>query len=142
MKTDPRLDRNIYWIGWCVLIFAASVVLFVRLLRIPVEKYQVPCLFHSVTGYYCPGCGGTRAVRALLSFRLAESLRYHPLVPYAALLGGWFMVSQTIERISRGRLPIGMHYRDIYLWIAAAVLAGNFLIKNLALGIWGLDLLY
>ena len=30
-----------------------------------------PCLFHLVTGAYCPGCGGTRALLALLHGRLA-----------------------------------------------------------------------
>ena len=25
-----------------------------------------PCLFHMMTGAYCPGCGGTRAVKSLL----------------------------------------------------------------------------
>ena len=33
-----------------------------------------PCLFHLMTGLYCPGCGGTRAVRALFRGDLAMSL--------------------------------------------------------------------
>ena len=43
-----------------------------------------PCLFHLMTGLYCPGCGGTRAVRALLRGDLAMSFQYHPLVLYMA----------------------------------------------------------
>lgn len=27
----------------------------------------VPCLFHETTGLHCPGCGSTRAVKALLA---------------------------------------------------------------------------
>ena len=41
-----------------------------------------PCLFHFFTGFYCPGCGGTRAVRLLLKGDLAGSFQYHPFVLY------------------------------------------------------------
>ena len=43
-----------------------------------------PCLFHLLTGLYCPGCGGTRAFLALLRGDLSLSLSYHPLVAYMA----------------------------------------------------------
>lgn len=35
--------------------------------------FSVPCLFHEVTGLYCPGCGVTRMIRAIcaLDFRAA-----------------------------------------------------------------------
>ena len=36
-----------------------------------------PCLFHLVTGYYCPGCGGTRAIASLLHGQLFRSFLYH-----------------------------------------------------------------
>ncbi len=38
------------------------------------------CPFHSITGLYCPGCGGLRAVDSLLKFDFANALRYNPLV--------------------------------------------------------------
>ena len=100
-----------------------------------------PCAVNALTGFYCPGCGGTRAVHALLSGHIFRSFACHPIVPMAAVLAGWFMVSQTIERISAGRIRIGMHMRDVYLWGALGVIIANFLVKNLALLIWGVDLL-
>ena len=51
------------------------------------------------------------------------------------------MVSQTIERLSRHRIRIGMKYRDLYLWIAIAIVTVNFIVKNLFLLVWGIDLL-
>lgn len=48
---------------------------------------RIPCLFHELTGFYCPGCGGTRAVLALLAGHPVLSFLYHPLVPYCALVG-------------------------------------------------------
>ena len=65
----------------------------------------------------------------------------HPLVPYAALIGGWFLASQTVERLSRHRINIGMRYRDGYLWASLAILIANFLVKNLLLALWDIDLL-
>lgn len=37
----------------------------------------MPCAFHSLTGLYCPGCGGTRAVRELLYGDLRMSFQHH-----------------------------------------------------------------
>lgn len=51
------------------------------------------------------------------------------------------MISQTIERISRGKIHIGMHYRDLYLWIALVIAILNCLIKNLVLAVTGVALL-
>ena len=62
-------------------------------------------------------------------------------VVYTAVFFGWFMLSQTIEKASRGRFAIGMHYRDIYLWIALAIVLLNWLVKNLVLAVFGIALL-
>ena len=49
-----------------------------------------PCPFHSVTGLYCPGCGATRALHALVHFDVAGALAMNPLLvlalPFVALL--------------------------------------------------------
>lgn len=103
--------------------------------------HVAPCMIHSMTGYYCPGCGGTRATYALLHGKIITSLYYHPIVVYGVVVGGWFMISQTIERLSQGKLRIGMRYRDLYLWIALTIAIVNCLVKNLVLAITGIALL-
>ncbi len=97
---------------------------------------DVPCWFYEATGLYCPGCGGTRAVRLLLHGQIGASLWSHPLVLPGAALFAVFMISQTAQRLSRGRVR-GMRWHDAYLWAALAVIFGNWIIKNalmLALG--------
>ena len=61
-QTDRRVDRDFYIMGWCAAGIFAALFLFVRVTGIPVWKFLLPCPFHALTGAYCPGCGGTRAV--------------------------------------------------------------------------------
>ncbi len=37
------------------------------------------CMFHRMTGWYCAGCGMTRASYSLMHFRVADALGYNPL---------------------------------------------------------------
>lgn len=141
MKTDPFLDKCFYIAGWVVFALTAGILLAVRLGALKRLGGLPPCIMHSITGLYCPGCGGTRAVSALLRGHPLRSFYYHPIVLYTAVFGGWFLFSQTVERLSRGRLRIGMHYRDIYLWIALAIVLVNWVIKNLILLIGGVALM-
>ena len=103
------------------------------------EKKKTSALCSMHLGGYCPGCGGTRAIAFLLHGDFLHSLIYHPVVPYAFVLCTWFMISQTIERLSKGRLRIGMHFREVFLWIALAIIIINFIVKNAALLFFQID---
>ena len=63
-----------------------------------------PCFIYSLTGWYCPGCGGTRAVKALLCGRLFDSICYHPAVPYLAAWTIIFLCWQSLHYLSKGRI--------------------------------------
>ncbi len=130
MRPEPELDKQFYMIGWGCIAVALLYIGLRELLHVDIIDYMPPCIFHKVTGYYCLGCGGTRAVFALARGNLLRSLFLHPFVPYVAIVGGWFMISHTIQRISRNRLRIGLHFRMIYLWIGLGLAVFNFLWKN------------
>lgn len=135
------IEQGLYWTGVCVVVLFAAVILYCHKRQMGLDALFPPCLFHRITGYYCPGCGATRAVQALLSGNLSAALRCHPFVVYAAVAGIWFLLTQTAERATGRRFRWTLRYRDRYLWIGLAVLVGNFLIKNLCLFVWGIDLL-
>lgn len=141
MKAEPSQDIYFYVTGWIVCGIFALYVAASILFDFSLAHYIPACSLHVMTGYYCPGCGGTRAVLSLLDGHLLTSFFYHPFVLYAVVVGGWFMISQTIERVSRHKIRIAMHYRNIYLWLALAIVIVNCLIKNLVLGIWGIPLM-
>lgn len=92
-----------------------------------------PCLFHSLTGLYCPGCGGTRAVRSLLKGDLRMSFQYHPLVLYTVIV-------VILEILLKGGGSRKKRCR-IYLLIGAAVWAVNWIFKDYMLVCRGVDLL-
>jgi len=124
-KKYRTIEDQFYTIG---LIAAAAAVFLYPMLR---RVWLPPCWFHLISGYYCPGCGGTRAVRALLHGRLLQSAWYHPFVPCAAFLYLYFMITQSVQRLSQGKLRVGMRYRNRLVWIAVALIIGNFIVKNL-----------
>ena len=42
--------------------------------------FYIPCIFHEITGYKCPGCGITHLVFALLKLDFKEAFISNPLV--------------------------------------------------------------
>jgi hypothetical protein len=44
------------------------------------------CTFYDLTGYLCPACGNTRAVRSMLSLHFTDAVRYNATIPLLVLL--------------------------------------------------------
>ena len=140
-KKQTSLEDQLYIMGLCLLLVTPLIVIAYHYLRVWLSVLAMPCLLRSFTGYYCPGCGGTRALYALLHLQLWRSVCFHPLVPYGAAVYLWFMISHTIEKLSRHRLRIGMKWNPVWLWIALGIQALNVLIKDGALLLFHIDLL-
>ena len=129
-KTSTAMDNGLYITCWCIIGTLLLLVLFIKATNIQLSKYLFPCVLHSLTGLYCPGCGGTRAVYWLLKGNVAYSLHYHSIVLYGAVLYVWYMLSNTVQYVSRGRITIGMKYRPVYGKIAVVLLVVNTIWKN------------
>ena len=133
-------EDQLYVMGWSILALAACLTVLLKVLHLSLTDILPGCILFQFTGWYCPGCGGTRALSALFSGHPVQSFLYHPAVDYAGALCGWFMLSQTIERLSKGRIPIGMKYHDYYLWILLAVLILHCVIRNIVKLLWGMEI--
>ncbi len=79
----------------------------------------IPCLFYSITGWRCPGCGISRSLSALLHFRFNQFIQYNLLSPvivlYLLLWGG----SIAKNYVQKGKAV----YTSPCRWINIALLA-------------------
>ena len=53
-------EDGLYMAGWCILALAAFLIL-IKNIFFPgflVLEHMRPCLLYSLTGFFCPGCGG------------------------------------------------------------------------------------
>lgn len=42
--------------------------------------FDIPCVFHKLTGYYCPGCGITRCLFSILKLDFYKAFMYNQFV--------------------------------------------------------------
>ncbi len=125
---DKSLERQLFYIGLAV---PPAAVLFYKLyygMLYPLWPFR-GCIWDMVFGIYCPGCGGTRAIGALLKGEILTSFWYHPVVVYSIILYVIFMVSQLLALISRGRIR-GIRFHSWYLYVALIIVVVNCLAKN------------
>ncbi len=123
IKTNEDI---LYYTGWALLAMAGLLVFTLKVFDIHLPG----CLFHALTGFYCPGCGGTRAVRYLLSGQLLKSLYCHPAVLPGALLYLLFMGSHTLSRLCKNGKIRGMKFRFFYLYLLGGLVLLSVIMKN------------
>ncbi len=128
-KTSSQ-QKRLYILGWFLL--AGCIFFYFLLTHVPSIR-QIPCWFRLATGLYCPGCGATRAFVLLCHGKILASLAYSPVILYGAVLYLWFMISNSIELLTEGRMAIGMKYRNVYLYIGIVLILGSWIVKNLLL---------
>jgi hypothetical protein len=108
---------------------AAGVAAMVFFFNPSAYHFYPVCQFHRLTGLNCPGCGGTRALYALLHGHFFAALRDNALLVggifFVAARGGWLAVEKK-----RGR-PGGEWFPTKWLWPLLAVIVLFTVLRNL-----------
>lgn len=68
------------------------------------SRYYLPCFFHKLTGLYCPGCGNTRALYALLHLDFSGMLNNNALFPFLAVLLMWLAAGEYLKLLFGKRI--------------------------------------
>ena len=116
--------------GFILLATAAAIllVLFYGHFDPEQSRWMPHCLFLSLTGLECPGCGSQRALHALLNGDVAAAWTYNPLViiltPLSALL-----IYSNVRRQRYPRLHRALNSPAAILTLALGVTVW-FIIRN------------
>jgi hypothetical protein len=94
------------------------------------SSWYPSCPFRSITGYDCPGCGITRALRALVTGHPGRAFDHNALFVVVVVVGTvWFVVNRVRER--SGRPPLAFRNPGRWALAAGAVVALWWLGRNL-----------
>ncbi|CAM5248650.1 DUF2752 domain-containing protein [Streptomyces fumanus] len=101
----------------------------------PNEPGHYPaCPLLSLTGLYCPGCGGLRSAHAVVHGDLPAALQANALA-VAAYLGFAALWAVWVVRAARGRPP-RPGPGPVHLWSLGALLLVFTVVRNLPFGGW------
>jgi len=122
-----------YWKWGAILAGAAAFLALLFFFAPDRHAFYPRCVFYSLTGLQCPGCGGLRAAHHLMHGDLAVAFRYHPLFVALAplLIGGaaWRLVSQR-----KGGSWANLLDRPAVLWLILAGVVAFAVLRNLPFG--------
>lgn len=62
----------------------------------------LPCPWHMLTGWHCPGCGMTRLVASLITGDFVQAFRYNPLL-FSLMLPGSYLGLDSLWAKRHGR---------------------------------------
>ena len=112
-------DTLLYELGLVALGISIAAVLLYFFTGISVLSLNYPCVFNKVTGLCCPGCGGTRAARALLKGQILRSIYDYPPLIYAVVVYIVFMVRCFLYRhFGIRKSPDGAVIKYMYIFVA------------------------
>lgn len=143
-------DKFFYRLG-IFLFIAGIIVSFLQNFEvINFSQLLYPCMFHQITGLFCPGCGGTRAFTSLLQGHFISCFIYHPFVFYCFVMYVLFMTSHTLEKVyvfgtrrtfltDKKKAPRkifitrGLSFRITYVYFGIVIILLQWMVKNLFL---------
>jgi len=112
-----RFIKNNPALIWTVVL--TLLVLFYLLVWLPLTHIGIPCPVLAVTGFYCPGCGMTRAAISLLHLDIYQSFRYNALLFFIPPLYGIYHLANKYKwKKSSGTIMLFMLFLTIGYGIA------------------------
>lgn len=73
-----------------------------------------PCPLYTVFEIYCPACGNTRSLNALLGGDILASLRHNLTIPFLALLAVAFLVELGFRAFGKKVTLVPRKYAFLY----------------------------
>ena len=89
------------------------------------------CLFKKISGFYCIGCGGTRAFNYLVHLHILKSLRYHPIVTFSYFSYFLYLINSFLYRHNKPCFSKLSPF--VLIYIGLTLLTVHFIVRNVLL---------
>ena len=145
MKPKKKFNLNelstedaLYFFG--LLALPVNLLVVYAVVKWLIPHFKGECIFYMLWGAYCPGCGGTRALLALVHGDILMSIWYHPLIMYCVVMYLAFMGSHTLEKL---HVPFvkGMKFRVWIMYGMLVILILNCILKNVLKFVFGIEMI-
>lgn len=121
--------KKILQAGLLVFILGLAVLFF---LLNPSEQQLFPrCVFNSLSGYYCPGCGSQRAIHSLLHLNFEGVVSNNFLFLPAVLAIAYHYSHPLLNKQFGWKLP-NILYKKYTPWIIFGIILLFWLLRNLS----------
>lgn len=126
---EESFSRNCYYVCMAVAAYAMAGYCVMQLLHVDPACLFPSCRLYEQTGYYCMGCGGTRALREFFQGHFVRSFFYHPAVDMGMGFLAVFLPSWTLHILTKGQVR-GVIVKPVYFYILAGIVVVQWGIKN------------
>lgn len=115
-------------------IFAIVCIVFVLLLvqYFPISLLSYPCIFHKITGLYCAGCGGTRALISFFHGDILNAIHLNALLMVLLPVAFYCYLAGFFKTFFKVKLPFPKNYFP-WLWVLLAFTFIFMIIRNIDL---------
>lgn len=125
MEEKKKRVRKIIYRDGIILLAGILYAVFVRLTGL-----AVPCIFRTLTGWQCPGCGITRACLSLLKGEIRTSFSYNPFLYIAGPCIIYLIVRGDLNYIKDNTFQLNRQDTVLtYILTVAALIFG--VVRNL-----------
>ena len=110
-------------------IILACILLVYAFVAIHFHAY-IPCLFHKVTGLYCPGCGITRMIVSMFKGEFYQAFRYN-MVMFVLFPFFIFFIVDYLFSVIRKKDALFRKIPSIILYILIGILILFAVLRNI-----------
>ncbi|WP_312642222.1 DUF2752 domain-containing protein [Hydrogenoanaerobacterium sp.] len=91
----------------------------------------IPCPVRTLTGFYCAGCGASRALRSVLHLQFYRAFRFNPaliiLLPFIVL----YIAARMVDYVKTGQNNIDRRLSFRVLWWVLMLLLVYSVVRNI-----------
>lgn len=131
LLSPVRHTNNERIFAWLIIAAAAGLVLYLFTYHSHTHAINTPpCMFRTLTGLYCPGCGTRSALIQLAAGNLYAAFRLNPLTVLALPTVFLFTISQALTAFT-GRSLVRLRIHPVLIWGLFVLIVAYWIMRNI-----------